>query len=181
MKEKDVLMSQFQTLRAEIIATKARLYWTVALGLFGVPTLTYLASDAERYVWLLVPYSVLILLVVFVSEQNAMMRAGRYIRERIEPHADEFGWEGWLEEHAEARIMERHFVACFIVIFFIYYVMTVAMAVQRLLNDAARDPSGQHMYWLAAAAITYVIGALWAVSTLVHHWRSTVSTSGSSS
>jgi len=169
-------MKQFLTLRQEIIATKARLYWTVAMGVFGVPILTYLASDAERYVWLLVPYSVLILIVVFIAEHNAMMRAGRYIRERIEPHAEDIGWEGWLEASDESRLMERHFVACFVVIFFIYYVMTIAMAMQRLLSDAARDPSGQYQYWMAAAGVTYAIGALWAISTLVHHWRSTVST-----
>jgi len=178
MKDNGVLMKQFETLRDEIIATKARLYWTVALGVFGIPFISYLASDGERYVWLLVPYSVLILIVVFVAEQNAMMRAGRYIRERIEPHLDDIGWEGWLEASEESRLMERHFIACFVVIFFIYYAMTIALAMQRLLKDAAQDPSGQHMYWLIAAGATYVIGALWAISTLVHHWRSTVSTAG---
>jgi len=176
MNDQDVLAQQFMTLRDEIKAIKARLYWTVVLGVFGVPILIYLASDARRDVWLLVPYTVLILIVVFVAEQNAMMRAGRYIRERIEPNVEQFGWEGWLEAHVESRLMERHFVACFVVIFFIYYVMTIAMAIQRLLSEEARDPSGQFTYWLGAAGITYAIGAIWAVSTLVHHWRSTVST-----
>jgi len=167
---------EFLTLRDEIKATRSRLFWIVAMGLFGVPMLSYFAYDA-KLVWLLVPYSVLLLIVVFVLEQSNMMRAGRYIRERLEVGAFQVeGWEGWLEANLRTRLIEKHFVACFVVIFFIYYVMTIAMAVQRLLEDAHSDPSGQFWYWLWGAAATYAIGAIWALATLIHHWRATVST-----
>lgn len=167
---------EFLTLREEIKATRARLFWIVAMGLFGVPMLSYFANEV-RYVWLLVPYSVLLLIVVFVLEQSNMMRAGRYIRIRLESETFQVeGWETWLESNLSTRLIEKGFVACFIIIFFVYYVMTIAMAVQRLLEDARSDPSGQYWYWLWGSAATYLIGAIWAMISLVQHWRATVST-----
>ncbi|HRX83884.1 MAG TPA: hypothetical protein P5572_02570 [Phycisphaerae bacterium] len=168
---------EFLTLREEIKASRSRLFWIVTMGLFGVPVLSYLAYDAARLVWLLVPYSVLLLIVMFVLEQSNMMRAGRYIRERVEQGVFKVeGWEAWLESSMRTRLIEKQFVACFVVIFFVYYVITIAMAVQRLLDHAEADPSGQYWYWLSGAAVTYAIGAVWALATLVHHWRDTVST-----
>lgn len=168
---------EFVTLREEIKASRSRLFWIVTMGLFGVPALSYLAYDAEKLVWLLVPYSVLLLIVMFVLEQSNMMRAGRYIRERIEQGAFKVdGWEAWLESNLRTRLIEKQFVACLVVIFFVYYAMTIAMAVQRLVDHAQLDPSGQYWYWLAGAAVTYVLGAFWTLATLVQHWRETVST-----
>jgi hypothetical protein len=171
------IREQFVTLREEIKAINARLFWIVVMGLFGVPALTYLALGVREYVVLLVPYSTLVVIVLFLAEQNKMMRAGRFVREHIEPVVgDAPKWEAWLESRTELRLMERHFAACFIVIFFIYYAVTISIAVQRLLRDAAADPSGQNLYWLAGAGITYALGAAWAVSTLVHHWKASVGT-----
>ena len=84
METRGLIRDEFVTLRDEIKATKARLFWIVLAGLFGVPLLTYLASKGDMFVWLLLPYSVLVLILMFLSEQGSMMRAGRYIRERIE-------------------------------------------------------------------------------------------------
>jgi hypothetical protein len=177
METNGLVKQEFITLRDEIRATRYRLFWIVAMALFGVPILTYVASTAAAFVMLLVPFSVLALIIVFLSEQNVMMRAGRYIRERIEADPEQkLGWEAWLESRSELRLMEKHFVACLVIILFVYYALTIGMAVQRLSRDAADDPSGQYWYWLIGAAAIYGVGAIWAVSTLVHHWKSSVST-----
>ena len=99
---------EFLTLREEIKASRSRLFWIVTMGLFGVPILSYLAYDAAKLVWLLVPYSVLLLIVMFVLEQSNMMRAGRYIRERIELGTFKIeGWEAWLETASRRRGARR--------------------------------------------------------------------------
>lgn len=170
------LQESFSTLREEIKATKARIFWIVAMGLFGVPIVVKLAEDADKFVSLLVPYLVLVVIVMFLAEQNALMRAGSYIRQVIEPNVDApVGWEAWLGARSELRLMDKHFVACFILVFFVYYFMAVGRALQTLMPDLERDEAGAK-WWLIGASVTYGIGAVWALSTLLHHWRSCTTT-----
>jgi hypothetical protein len=179
MDTKATLRDEFMSLREEIKATKARLFWILVVGLVGVPILTYLASRAEFYVWLLLPYSVLLLIIVFLAEQSSMMRAGRYIRECIEKTGDDGPrWEGWIESRHQFRLVDRHYVACFLIVFFLYYFMTVGVVANLILNKEATDMSGgrTYWYWFYGALATYAIGAVWAIATLFSHWRATVST-----
>ncbi|HRX85953.1 MAG TPA: hypothetical protein P5572_13120 [Phycisphaerae bacterium] len=176
MDRNEFLKHHFTTLREEIKAIKSRSFWIVAMGLFGVPVLTYLAADSSKYVSLLVPYLVLVIIIMFLAEQNALMRAGRYIRQMIEPHIqDTVGWEAWLESRGDLRMMDRHFLACFVLVFFLYYFMAIGNAMQSLLPEVERTESAK--YWVIGASVTYGIGAIWALSTLIHHWRSCVGTS----
>lgn len=170
------LLHQFNTIRDEIHAVKARSFWIVALGLFGVPILTFFAEYTEKFVSLLIPYVVLVTIILFVAEQSALMRCGRYIREVIEPNVKPFvGWEAWLESRHDLRLMDRHFFACFIIVFFVYYFMTIGIAMQTLWGELAQSASSQ--YWVFGAMVTYAIGAIWAIVTLLHHWRSATGTS----
>ncbi len=178
METKELVKEEFNTLRDEIKATRARLFWLVGMGLFGIPILTYFASDADKPVMLLVPFSALVLIVGYLTEQNNMMRAARYIRERIESDGKHsLGWEAWLESRPGQRVMERHFVACMIVILFVYYFLTVSIALRKFVADTTGDPSNVSWYWLVGMTVIYLIGAIWALSTLVHHWKASVSTS----
>jgi hypothetical protein len=170
---------EFKSLRDEIRATRSRLFSILMVGLIGVPLLSFVALHAEFYVWLLLPYSVLLLIVVFLAEQSSMMRAGRYIREHIEN--GETGsprWETWIESRPQFRLVDRHYVACFIIVFFLYYFLTVGLVINRILNLEAKDMSGSqtYWYWFYAALITYAVGAIWAIATLISHWRATIST-----
>lgn len=174
------LRDEFKSLRGEIKATKARLFWVLMVGLIGVPLLAYLATRAEFYVWLLLPYSVLLLIVVFLAEQSSMMRAGRYIRERIETAAEDGPrWEGWIESRPQFRLVDRHYVACYLIVLFLYYFMTVGIVINMILKKEATDMTGgeTYWYWFYGALVTYAIGAIWAIATLLSHWKSTVSTS----
>jgi hypothetical protein len=178
MESNGFFRDQYLALREEIKGIQARLFWTVILGFLGVPMLTLVASAAGNPAILLVPIAVPALLVLFLAQQTHMMRAGRFIREHLEQHlAAEPGWEAWLESRQEFRLMDKHFTACFVVTFFVYYVTTIGLAVQRLLDEAATDASGLFKLWLYAFCAVYAVGAVWAISTLVHHWRSSVSTS----
>lgn len=178
MDKSEFLKEQFLMLRREIESRQLRLFWTVVIGLLGMPTLTYLAKDADTLAWLAIPFLMLVVIVLFLAEQNAMMRCGRFIREKVEGSPDLApGWESWLESRREYRLMERNFVGCFIVIFFLYYFLAIGMALYRLWAEVSADPSGQFRYWLYGALVAYAIGAFWAVLNLVHHWRFSVGTS----
>ena len=177
MERRDFLYEQFLSLRREIEGLQGRLFWTVVIGLLGLPTLTYVTWEAKTLAWLVLPYLVLVVVVLFLAQHHQMMRAGRYIRERIEEQIDStVGWEAWLESRPELRIMDRHFFACFTLIFFGYYFFLVIIAMHRLWVDATNDPSG--LYWarVYGAASGYIIATLWAVVTLIHHWRSSTTT-----
>ncbi len=177
MDKNEFLIQTFITLREEIKATKARLFWIVAMGLFGMPLVTYAAQNANKFVSLLVPYLVLVLIIMFLSEQNALMRAGRYVREEIEPQLSENGcWESWLESREQLRLLDRHFFACFVLVFFIYYFMAIGNAMQHLADDNI-GPLGNRS-WVIGISVSYGIGALWALATLLHHWRSCTRTMG---
>jgi hypothetical protein len=172
------LREQFITLRKEIHAINSRLFWIVTIGLFGIPLLAYFALSVNQPVMPLVPYSALVLIVLFLAEQTKMMRAGRFVRQHIEKQLESTpGWEGWLESSAELRLMEKHFSACFLVVFFMFYFATIGLAVEALLHQALEELSGQYWIWLYGMSATYLIGAIWVISILVHHWRFSVGTS----
>jgi len=178
MDDKDLLLQQFNTLRGEIKATKTRIFWIVALGLFGVPLITFLAESREQaeFVTPMIPYVVIVLIVMFIAEHTALMRAGQYIRCNIEPRSNEtLGWETWLEGHPGVRLLDKHFFAVFVLVFFVYYFMSIGFAVRTLWLAGAEEPS--RMWWSIAAGVTYVIGLFWTLSTLLHHWRSATGTS----
>jgi hypothetical protein len=179
MESQPTMRDEFLSLREEIKATKARLFWILAIALVGVPVLAYLASFAEFYVWLLLPYSVLLLIVAFLAEQGSMMRAGRYVRERLEGWGDEAPqWEHWLESRPQFRYTDRHYVACFLVVFFLYYFLLVGIVINLILKKQAADMSisSIYWYWFYGALVTYAIGAIWALATLFSHWKTMVST-----
>jgi predicted membrane channel-forming protein YqfA (hemolysin III family) len=173
------LQQTYATLREEIKETKARLFWIVAMGLFGVPLILSmavsdkLAEGTAKFVTLLIPYVVLVLIIMFLSEQNALMRAGRYIKDHIETHVQDItGWESWLGRHDDLRLMDKHLFACFTLVFFLYYFMTVGLALQTLMTGQSETDT----YWRIGAGVTYIIGAIWALSTLMAHWRTCTTT-----
>ncbi|MCP4591447.1 MAG: hypothetical protein GY842_11940 [bacterium] len=178
MDDNSFLLQQFITLRDEIKTIKARLFWIVAMGLFGVPLITYLAESLGQTGLLMpmIPYVVLVVIVMFIAEQTALMRAGQYIRCNIEPKVtDALQWESWLEKRESVRMLDKHFFAVFVLVFFVYYFMAIGSAVRSLMAETAEDASRQ--MWMIAAVVTYSIGGIWALSTLLHHWRSATGTS----
>lgn len=179
MDNSQFLRDQFASLRREIEGLQSRLFWTVMIGMLGVPTLTYLTWDTDALVWMVMPFFMLVVIILFLAEHQQMMRAGRFIREEIEPHLpDTPSWETWLDSKPQYRLVDRHFFACFILIFFAYYGVSMATSIERFWGMAAEDESGRYWPFLYAACVCYGIATLWTISTLVHHWRTSIGTGG---
>ena len=173
MTREDYLTHQFVTLRREIEGQQIRVFWIIMIGLLGMPAVGYFLLAATTPVWLVLPFFLLVLIILYLAEQNHMVRAGRYIREYIETQVDfSPGWEAWLAEHAELRLVDKHFSACFIVLFFLYYFVSVVFAMDRLVMAAVGDPSGPGWWAVCGAAGAYAITTIWGMATLIHHWRS---------
>ena len=164
MERIDFIKEQYHALRQEIDHTKGRLFRTVWLGVVVVPVLTYLAELPDgRFVGPVIPFVVLVLSMLFLSEQHALMRCGRYIRERIEPLIEEgAGWEAWLESQPELRTMDKCLFGCFVIVLFVFYLVSAGMAIEALwISDTGRL-SGE--YRAAAGAILYGVDAMWMIA-----------------
>lgn len=171
MSDASLIKEEFLALRSEIENTKRRLVMTVWLGLTIVPVLTFLAEMPDvQFVGPLIPFVTMVLTILFVSEEHALMRCGRYIRERIDPRVEAGGgWESWLEAQPELRAMDRYFFGCFLITFFAFYFGSVGLAIRILWTSDDVAMSGESK--ALAGAIVYGIGALWMLITVGHHWR----------
>jgi hypothetical protein len=180
METQDYVMQQFIALRREIDATKSRLFKTLCLALVIVPLATYLAERPEsEFVGPVVPFIILVLTILFVSEANALMRCGRYIREKIEPHIEkDAGWETWLESQPQLRLVDRYLLGCFLITLFVFYFSSVGMAISKLWTSETSIGGMSADGKAIAGGIVYGIGAVWMIITVVHHWRSCTTTSG---
>ena len=177
MDKREYLSQQFVTLRREIEGHQTRAFWTVVMGLLGIPAISYFLISADIPVWMAMPFFMLVLMVLFLAQQSFMMRAGRYIREYIETQIEYApGWESWIESRPVYRVMDRQFAGSLLVLFFLFYFLLIGLALNRLFASALRDPaiSGWMVFW--GAAVVYGIATLFALATLLHHWRTSVST-----
>ena len=167
---------EYIALRKEVDGQQWRSFLTVIIGLLGMPTLGYFLLGAQTQVWLILPLLVLVLIMLYLVQQNEMMRVGRYIRERLEPEGDGLGWETWLESRTEYRRMETQFSRWFIIIFFTYFALALGIAIYRLYIAASEDPSGMNWRYFYGAMGAYGITTLFAIMTVMAHWRTAVST-----
>ena len=130
---------QFKTLREEIKETKDRIFKLVSFGIFAVPTAHFIAQTYNLDIIILsLPLLVIVIALLYLSENHAMMRCGRYIREQIEPNMDGImGWETWLENNGQfnARTVEKYANYCFYLLIFIYYAGSVFMASRFTYNN----------------------------------------------
>ncbi len=132
MDKADFTRAEFESLRKEIEQSKDRLFKTLILGVTLIPTAQFLGKEHKIGILLLgMPLLVLILALIFLAENHAIMRCGRYILERIEPNLDPpGGWETWLTtaDHIEKRSVDRLLVWSFHLLFSLYYVIGVYLA-----------------------------------------------------
>jgi len=127
----------------------------------------------RRIVWLTLPFLAFVLTMLFLFENSQMMRTKWYIREFLEEHVDVSpGWDSWLASRPELPLMDRHFSASFVVVFFVYYFLSIALALYRLWIEAVEDPSGAHWWDFFGAAGVYAVTAIWGFATLFCYWKS---------
>ncbi|MEM8782807.1 MAG: hypothetical protein AAGE65_08100 [Planctomycetota bacterium] len=172
----DLRRDYFLTLRDEIRATKARIFIILMLGVVGAPLLALcsLMTDAQLLV-MMAPMAVLLLLVLYLAEQNVLMRAGRYIRDHVEGlDAD---WERWVGKQ-NFRSAERQLFAMFVIIGLAFYVILLVPAVQLVLAIDTQGVQDYETRFLKyGISVLYVTSTVWALITIIRFWHGAVSTS----
>src|SRR5919106_1761429 len=150
----DFMKQQYLTLRDEIRESKARIFWLLIIGMLMVMTAGYLAAEhPSAFANAAIPFLLLGLMLAFVSEQNNIARAGRYLRETVEPRIENLvGWEHWLETKPRLREVDHAFVLGFSVLFLIFFAITTSLTLVQIDKNA-------HEGYVWAAAIAYVLGA----------------------
>ena len=111
----EFMKQQFLTLRDEIRESKARIFWLLIIGIVLVMVAGYLAAEhPNAFANAAIPFLLLALMLSFISEQNNIARAGRYLRESVEPQIENMmGWEHWLETKPRLREVDHAFVLGF--------------------------------------------------------------------
>jgi hypothetical protein len=168
----EFMKQQFLTLREEILDSKARIFWLLIIGMALVMAAGYLAAEhPSAFANAAIPFLLLGLMLSFVSEQNNIARAGRYLRETVEPRIDNLvGWEHWLESKPLLREVDHAFVLGFSVLFLIFFAITTSLTLVQL-DKGARE------WYVWAAAVAYTLGAFCVAIALWRHWRSSTAAS----
>jgi hypothetical protein len=176
MSTDEYIRQQYISLRDEIREAKSRIFWLMIIAMFLVASAGYLAAEhSSAFTNAAIPFLLLGLMLSFVSEQNNISRAGRYVRETIEPRIENMvGWEHWLESKPTLREVDHYFVLGFSVLFLIFFAITTSLTLQQLDRKA-------HEAYVVAAAIAYTLGALCTAYVLWRHWRASTSLDASSS
>jgi hypothetical protein len=171
--KKDFLKYQYLTLREEIKETKARIFKTLGFGLVVVPASHFLAQSYQiDTIILAIPILVIVVALVYLAENNALMRCGRYIRLHIEPQIEGvLGWETWLETPGffETRDVDKYLSYCFYLLFFVYFVGSIFLAARFAIQQY-----GQILTSLLLGL--YVAIGIWFVIYLIKHIRVSTST-----
>lgn len=138
MDKQEFIKQQYITLREEIKETKARIFKTLSFGLVVVPAANFLANSYQVDVLImLMPLLIIVVALIYLSENRAKMRCGRYIRLHIEGKIKDIepGWETWLEDPCrydvvpyDTRCVDKYLDYCFYILFFIYFSSSVFLA-----------------------------------------------------
>lgn len=168
----DFMKQQYLTLRDEIRDSKARIFWLLIIGIILVMASGYLAAEhPAAFANAAIPFLLLGLMLAYVSEQNNIARAGRYLRETVEPRIQDLTcWEHWLESKPKLREVDHQFVIGFSVLFLIFFAITTSLTLMQL-------DKGTREWYVWAAGIAYGLGVFCMGVVLWRHWRSSTEAS----
>jgi hypothetical protein len=168
----EFMKQQFLTLRDEIRESKARIFWLLIIGIVLVMAAGYLAAEhPNAFANAAIPFLLLGLMLSFISEQNNIARAGRYLRETVEPQIENLkGWEHWLETKPRLREVDHAFVLGFSVLFLVFFAISSSLTLVQL------DKKGYETFVWAAGS-SYVLGIFCIGVVLWRHWRSSTAIS----
>ncbi len=173
----DLREPYFNTLRDEIKATKARIFTLLLAGLVGSPILTYFVVNSSSYIFKLVaPLLVLLVLVLYLSEQTMLMRAAQYIRKHVE--SDDADWERWVGSF-KLRSAERQLFGMFIIVGLFLFTILTMIAMKELKTIEYNRFSAfsyEYFFWKYGVMAFYCIATVWALGTLARFWHAATST-----
>jgi uncharacterized membrane protein YfcA len=167
MPTEEFMKQQYLTLRDEIRESKARIFWLLIIAMILVMAAGYLAAEyPNAFANAAIPFLLIGLMLSYVSEQNNIARAGRYLRETIEPSVQNVvGWEHWLESKPKLREVDHQFVIGLSVLFLIFFAITTSLTLTQLDKHAAE-------IYVWAAAIAYLLGAICTAYIFWRHYSS---------
>ena len=170
----DLRFHYFETLRREIHEAKARLNFLIILGLVGAPILAYFAtttgSPGRLNVLLLIsPLMLLLLLVHYFGEQVTIMRAGRYIFQRLEKSDQD--WEHWIDS-LRGQVSEPPVFPLFLIVTLGFSILMGALAVTNLLHlDKLQMSVLMYQVCVIAVPTIYAVSLIWILVVLVRFWH----------
>jgi len=131
---------QYATLRKEIETSKTNMFQLIVGGAAVIPAAQSLANTYSiGTITLALPLIVVVLVLLFLTENHSMMRAGTYILEHIEPHMNGIvGWETWLNSNKGVtgkRTVDKLLVLSFAVLASCYFIVSVVLAARHALQE----------------------------------------------
>lgn len=131
---------EYVTLRKEIETAKSNLFKLVVGGAAVIPTAQSLANTYSiGAITLALPLIVVVLVLLFLTENHSMMRAGTYILEQIEPNVEgATGWETWLNSAKGGtgkRTVDKLLILAFAVLAASYFMVSVVLAARFALQE----------------------------------------------
>jgi hypothetical protein len=155
---------EYVTLRQEIETSKENMFKLVVGGAAVIPAAQSLATTYSiGAITLALPLIVVVLVLLFLTENHNMMRAGTYILEQIEPNVEgATGWETWLnsaESGAGKRTVDKMLIFAFAVLAACYFLVSVVLAVRHALQEFGQQ--GQYLiggvYICIGAVLVFVL------------------------
>jgi len=172
MSSDEFMKQQFLALRAEIDDSTSRMFWLLIIGMGMVMLSGYMISEnPSSFANAGLPFFLLAIMIAFINEQNNISRAGKYLREVIEPSVPGItGWEEWLLTKSQFREADRvHFIS-FSVFFLALFAISASLTLAQLEKHAQLN---QSYFW--STAVAYVLSGLCVFVVVVRHWRSSTS------
>lgn len=171
MDKHEFVKQQYLTLRDEIRECKRRLFYLLLIAALFVPGAAFAADKfGAVFATASMPFVLLLLMLGAISEQNGIVRAGRYLREHVEPHIDGVvGWERWLESSHRLRDVDRYFFGSFLLLMMVFYGVGTGYALQSLANLVQ-----EKQIWLPL--LGYSVAGLWVLIVWLRHWHSCTTT-----
>lgn len=172
MTQEEFTLHQYLTLCEEIRTSKSRIFWLLILGIALVIVAGYLAAEhPQAFANAAVPFLLIGLMLSYIAEQNNIARAGRYVREVVEPRYEGTpGWERWLESKATLREVDHYFVVGFSVLYLIFFALATSLTLYNL--DKYQKP-----WYVMAAGTAYGLSAALVGYLLWRHWRAAAASS----
>ena len=130
---KDFLLLEYESLRNEIAVAKKNMFQLIIGGAAIIPAAQSVATSYSiGAVTLALPLILLVLVLMFISENRSMMRAGQYILENVEPvFGKNGGWESWLNTsngESRTRSVDKILIFAFSILSSFYFVVSVILA-----------------------------------------------------
>lgn len=155
---------EYATLRKEIESSKANMFKLAVGGSAVIPAAQSLAdSYSMGVITLALPLIVVVLVLLFLAENHAVMRAGTYILQEIETKVESVkGWETWLhavEANTGNRTVDKLLIFAFSVLTASYFIVSVVLVARHALQEFGQQ--GQYLiggfYVLLGAALSFFL------------------------